>query len=75
MPQICGVMYPDSTMGRIQLEVEGGQQAKSVPTIPQKVSISKAGKNLWTLIQEISIVFLLNNALIYMLPSHSDRNK
>ena len=39
-----------------------------MPKIQSKVSAPKACENFWSLIQENSLVFLLNNALVYMFP-------
>ena len=39
------------------------------PKTPWKASAPTARKNFWSLIQENSLVFLLNNALVYMFPS------
>ena len=39
-----------------------------VPKTQWTVSAPKARENFWSLIQENSLVFLLNNTLVYMFP-------
>ena len=59
----------DCIQGRIQTEVEGGGQlGVGAPKIQSKVSAPKARENFWSLIQENSLVFPLNSALVYMFP-------
>ena len=58
-----------SFQGRIQTEVEGGGQlGEGAPKTPWKVSAPKARENFWAVVRENSLGFLLNNALVYMLP-------
>ena len=54
------------SQGRIQTKVEGGQLGEGAPKIQLKVSAPKARENFWGLLSENSLVFLLNNALVYM---------
>ena len=56
----------NSVQGRIQTEVEGGQLGEGAPKTQGKISAPKARENFWGFIRENSLVFLLNNALVYM---------
>ena len=49
-------------------KLKGGQLGVGAPKIQSKVSAPKARENFWSLIQENSLVFLLNGALVYMFP-------
>ena len=61
------VIYPQRVRkGRIQTEVEGGQLGEGAPKTQLKISAPKARENFWGFIRENSLVFLLNNALVYM---------
>ena len=54
--------------GRIQNEVEGGGNLERVRKKQWKVSAPKVRDNFWAVLRENSLVFLLNNALVYMFP-------
>ena len=54
--------------GRIQPKVEGGQFGVGAPKRKRKVSTPKAPKNFAGFIQQSSLVFLLNSALVYVFP-------
>ena len=58
----------DFNQERIQTEDEGGQLGEGAPKTQWKVSAPKAREHFWGVIRENSLVFLLNNALAYMLP-------
>ena len=48
--------------------MEGGQLGEGAPKTQWKVSAPKAHENFCGVIRENSLVFLLNNALVYMFP-------
>ena len=47
-------------------KLKGGQLGEGVPKTQWKVSAPKARENFWGFIRENPLVFLLNNALVYM---------
>ena len=47
-------------------KLKGGQLGEGAPKTQGKISAPKARENFWGFIRENSLVFLLNNALVYM---------
>ena len=56
----------DDGRGGSRPKLKGGQLGEGAPKTQWKISAPKARENFWGFIRENSLVFLLNNALVYM---------